>query len=66
MRYLAFAHDQYYPQGGMYDCVGSFNALDPAIAVIEKYITEEANSPEWTYGHVYDLTTKTIIWSIGK
>ena len=32
MNFLLFAGDDYYPNGGAYDCLGAFETVDAAIA----------------------------------
>lgn len=37
MRYLVFAHYQYYPTGGTGDMVGTFESEEEAVKLAEKY-----------------------------
>jgi hypothetical protein len=52
-RYLVFAHDHYYPDGGWHDFVDSFATLEVA--------EEVANETTGDYWHIVDLETKSII-----
>jgi hypothetical protein len=55
-RFLAFAGDSYYPEGGAKDFVGAFDTeLDARLAGVE-------TPKDWC--HVFDLETKTIVWSL--
>ena len=45
-RYLVFGYDRYYPNGGMSDCIGSFDTIEEA-----KNAVREDNPDFWD---IYD------------
>ena len=70
-RYLTFYWHEYYPEGGMYDLIGSFDTPEESsFAIIE------AARKDWEYegeinwgmckGHVYDTLECTIVWESKK
>lgn len=52
-RFILFAGDFYYPQGGMDDFVDSENTLKEAKELSEGY--------EWA--HVLDIETGSVVWT---
>ena len=54
-RYLLFAGEDYYPSGGAYDFVGSFDSIDEAVNAL--------NYKEYRdcWANVFDLTTEKIV-----
>lgn len=57
-RYMAFAFDQYYPEGGTHDLIGSVRTIEEAKVLIERMGLD--------FGHIFDLDTMAIVatWSM--
>ena len=56
-RYLAFYGDNYYPNGGMDDFVGSFNTIEGAkVAVMVEHSKRTHPPHHWEnmWAHIYD------------
>lgn len=61
-RYLAFACLQYYPSGGMQDCVGSFDELhDAKIALCQ--VDYGGMKDSYVHGHIFDLHEAKIVFA---
>ena len=57
MRYLLFAGDAYYPQGGWWDFVGAFGSVEKA---------KEAKGGvrrAYDWAHIVDSQDQSIIWA---
>ena len=52
-RYMLFAGDQYYPNGGMRDYQGSYDTVDEARLEVDKRRDEGGQRFYWF--HVYDI-----------
>lgn len=52
-RYLLFAGDTYYPNGGWYDYLGSFDTTEDCLRHI-------AGTP-WDWWHIYDTKEQLIV-----
>ena len=59
-RYLAFFGDNYYPDGGMGDFIGSYKTLNNAKDAIA--LKEMISSKISSWGHVYDTVSKEIVY----
>lgn len=56
-RYMLFAYDGYYPQGGASDILKCFNDINDAKDLWEKSSFE--------FGEVVDLTTELVVLTFG-
>lgn len=54
-KYLLFAYREYYPSGGMDDCILVANSIEELNSYALKYIEE--NSNDFDYMHYYDCQT---------
>ncbi len=54
-KYLLFAYDSYYPDGGMNDCILVANSIEELNSYVLKYIEE--NDRDFDYIHYYDCQT---------
>lgn len=62
-RYLLFAGNDYYPDGGWHDFKGSFHTLDGAEAAYRDWQArpyDEGGTGEW--GHVVDTKTGEVVF----
>lgn len=57
-RYLAFAGDNYYPDGGWEDFRGDFDTCEEAVAAVKNY-KPTCSTGQW--GHVVYTETKEIV-----
>jgi hypothetical protein len=57
-RYLAFYGDNYYPNGGMDDFVGSYDTLDEAKSAVSEEHLKRTHPPHYSWdsmwAHIYD------------
>lgn len=70
MRYLAFAHQDYYPEGGARDFRGAFNEVFEATKCVTDLIEGNPKrltpTREYESGHVFDTLTCKIVWDYYK
>lgn len=60
-RYLSFFGNEFFPNGGMEDFVGDYKSLKEAKgAIVSKELKCMLKS---TWGHVYDLVEKKIVYT---
>lgn len=59
-RYLSFFGNNFYPNGGMGDFISSHDNLKDAKAAVETQDLLKATTSTW--GHVYDLVDKEIVY----
>lgn len=66
-RYMVFWGDDYYPLRGMEDFVGDYDELNEAISSLHRKNREERDG-DWviSWGHVYDLIEKDIVYTTTK
>ena len=62
MRYLAFAHEQFYPGGGWKDFRGSFATAEEAKAAIDAGMRTDEYGPGFEHGHVVDIDAERVVW----
>jgi len=60
-RYLAFFGDEFFPNGGMDDFVGSYKSLKEAREAITTKELRMMLKASW--GHVYDTVNKEIVYT---
>lgn len=63
-RYVLFADDTYYPSGGWYDYVSSYDTVEEAVNEYRNnYVREHDNkdNPMYSWYHILDITTMAII-----
>jgi len=74
--YLLFYGDNYYPNGGMEDFIGSYETKELALEALKKQVLKpysnyyEASEDEFyksemeelKWAHIYDLSINKIIW----
>lgn len=62
-RYLLFAGQSFYPNGGCYDLIGDFETEDEILAAWEEYLVTARNTYkgiEDSWGHYTDLASRGI------
>ena len=68
-RFLIFDVEDYYPQGGMGDCIGKYSSLEEAMELIETIKAGKAGSEKTElsdYTYIYDLLKDEIVWEENK
>lgn len=69
MRYLIFAGETYYADGGAHDLVASYAGTANPTIVCEhaaEIYRERKTNPNGAWCHVYDIETAKIIWTKGR
>lgn len=65
-RFLLFYGNDYYPEGGANDILGSFDliqgAVDYVVRIDSKRKKNDYDLFEGTWAHVYDTTEQKIVW----
>jgi hypothetical protein len=61
-RYLMFAGQNYYPEGGWFDCRGKFDTLEEAVEAAKETIP--GDKQRWEWWHVVDAEEgEAVDWS---
>ncbi len=55
MKYFVFVYDQFYPRGGMNDCVGKTDTILEAVALLKSRDRSDA------YGDIYDAEKDMVV-----
>lgn len=63
MRYLGFAGDSYYPEGGFEDFIGFFDSIDKFNLAVEDKARKGRNKCDWW--HLIDANTAEVILGNG-
>ena len=65
-KFIAFGGSFYYPNGGMRDCIGTFETLEEAKEKIQECHEDWGHLNDW--GHVYDMESQEMVfsWTITK
>lgn len=68
-RFLLFYGDVYYASGGMKDFEGDFDAMEPAIAVVDSFRQKYGHTGDalgrFDWAHIYDTVERRIVWKNG-
>lgn len=60
MKYILFAGSNYYPVGGMNDCIGYSNNLEESISKIEEY--DDVYGKLYDWGHIFDCENNKLVY----
>jgi hypothetical protein len=63
-RFVAFSFDNYYPGGGMYDCVGVFGTLDAARTAARAKNRDFAQVWDRKTDEVHDWHVSSPTWTV--
>jgi hypothetical protein len=58
--FLVFAYPQYYPSGGIDDCLGQFESLDAATDYVNKMVVDP-NKERFEHAAIYDITQDLVV-----